>query len=158
MQIEDHNAVFRNLGNGKWSAVSREAGLAAQPRRRHRGAAFGDFDNDGRIDVVVTALGGPAEIWMNRSPGPNHWLDVELTATAGRRSAIGAEIRLATASGTQHNHVTSAVGYASSSAGPVHFGLGKDDAISLLEVRWPNGRLQRLTHVKPDSTVKLHQE
>jgi enediyne biosynthesis protein E4 len=155
LAIEQHNSVFRNLGNGKLAALTAEAGLDAHPRRRHRGAAFGDFDGDGRIDVVVSALGAEAEIWQNDSPGSNHWLAIELVGTASNRDGIGAVVKVVSASGTQYNHMTTAVGYASSSAGPVHFGLGKDTAAQLVEIRWPSGRLQQLKDVGCDHVVRV---
>jgi len=158
MNIDQPNAVFRNLGNGRWSALVEEAGFAGQPAKRHRGAAFGDFDGDGRVDIVVTALHAPAEIWLNRSPQPNHWLELELTGTASNRDAIGAHVTVVTASGKQYNHVTSAVGYASSSAGPVHFGLGQNDTASLVQIRWPSGHIQQLRDLKGDRVVKIREE
>jgi enediyne biosynthesis protein E4 len=155
--IEQHNAVFRNLANSGWELLVDQAGLAAQPPRRHRGAAFGDFDGDGRMDVVVTALGAPAEIWMNRSSVANHWLDVELTGTTSTRDGAGATVAITTSVGKQYGHVSSAAGYASSSAGPVHFGLGKDDTASLVEIRWPGGQSQQLRDVKGDRVLKIQE-
>lgn len=157
MRIELPNVVFRNLANGRWDALVKEAGFGAQPAKRHRGAAFGDFDGDGRVDIVVTALGAPAEIWMNRSPASNHWLDVELIGTVSNRDGIGAAVSVTTANGKQFNHMTTAVGYASSSAGPVHFGLGNERIVRLLEVRWPSGRVQRLMDVPADRVLKLRE-
>ena len=69
VQIDQPNTVFRNLAGRRWSALTEEAGFASQPPRRHRGSAVGDFNHDGKLDVVVTALSAPAEIWMNDSPG-----------------------------------------------------------------------------------------
>jgi hypothetical protein len=152
MRIDEPNAVFRNLGNGKWTSLVEQAGFSVVPPARHRGAAFGDLDGDGRVDIVVNALGAPAEIWLNRSPNSNHWLDVNLTGTRSNRDGIGATITIVTPAGKQTNHKTSAVGYASSSAGPVHFGLGKYDKVSLLEIRWPSGRRQQLKNVLADRT------
>ena len=86
---------------------------------------MGDLDGDGRLDVVVSALGAPAEIWMNQSPGANHWLELRLEGSKSNRDAIGARIKVVTSAGAQYNHVTTACGYASSSAGPVHFGWAR---------------------------------
>ena len=89
--VEQHNTVFRNLGaSGKWQALTEEAGLDASPRRATAGCAFADFDGDGRVDVVATALGREAEIWMNRSEGAGHWLDIALEGTKSNRDGIGA--------------------------------------------------------------------
>src|SRR5205823_3824525 len=109
-------SVFRNLRNGKFAEVA-DAGLAEGPALRHRGSAWGDVNHDGRIDVVVTALGARAELWLNASSEANHWLEIKLQGTRSNRDGIGAVIRLSAKSGTQYNHATSAVGYASSSAG-----------------------------------------
>ena len=74
VQVEQPNTVFRNLGGARFQALTAEAGLTAQPASRHRGSAIGDLNGDGRLDVVVTALGAPAEVWLNDSPGGNHWM------------------------------------------------------------------------------------
>ena len=130
LDIEQPNAVFRNLGrSGKWAALAQGTGLDGSPPAQHRGLAFGDLDGDGRIDVVTTALSRQAEIWMNRSEPSGHWLDIALEGTRSNRDGIGARIELVTKSGAQYNHMTTSVGYASSSAGPVHFGLIVHDTL-----------------------------
>jgi hypothetical protein len=157
VQIDQHNTVFHNLGGAKFAALTEEAGFAAAPARRHRGSAHGDLNGDGRIDVVVSALGAPAEIWINDSPGPNNWLMLALEGTKSNRNAIGARVRVVTRSGTQYNHVSTCVGYASSSAGPVHFGLGADTVASLVEIRWPSGTVQVLKDVKAGQVLKVRE-
>lgn len=153
--IDQPNTVFRNTGNGKWSALTEEAGFAAQPPRRHRGAALGDFNHDGKLDIVVTALSAPAEIWMNDSPGGSHWLEFALEGTKSNRDAIGARIRLTAGGRTQFNHVTTASGYASSSAGPMHFGLGAAKVADEVEIRWPSGTTQVLKNVSADQVLRI---
>ena len=93
-QIDQPNTVFRNVPSGKWAALTEEAGFNAQPPRRHRGAAYGDFNHDGKLDMVVTALSAPAEIWINDSPNHNHWLELALRGTKSNRDGIGARIRI----------------------------------------------------------------
>jgi hypothetical protein len=134
------NSVFAGRGDGTFEDVSRDAGFTVA--RAHRGSAFADFNNDGRIDIVVASLGEPAELWENTSPGDAAWLIVRLEGKKSNRDAIGAEVRI----GGQHNHMTTAVGYASSSRFGVHFGLGAQKP-ERVEVRWPGGGRQVVTGV-----------
>lgn len=155
--INERNTVFGNAGrSGKWLPLREDAGFAAGPEARHRGCAFGDLDGDGRVDVVVTALAAEAEIWMNRSPNPGHWLNIALRGTKSNRDGIGARIEVISKSvGAQFNHMTSSVGYASSSLGPVHFGLGSDSQAESVEIHWPSGTVQTLQNVAADQVLKV---
>jgi enediyne biosynthesis protein E4 len=154
--VDQHNLVFHNPGPaGKWRAAVAEAGLNATAPARHRGCAFGDFDRDGRVDVVVTALGRDAELWMNRSENSGHWLEIALEGTRSNRDGIGARIKVTTKSGSQFNHMTTSVGYASSSDGPVHFGLGSDTRAEAIEIIWPSGITQTLRDVQADRVLNV---
>ena len=154
--VKQPNTVFRNLGtSGKWAPLTDEAGFAPATAARHRGCALGDFDGDGRIDVVVTSMDLDAELWMNRSPGAGHWLDIALQGVKSNRDGIGARIKVVTKAGTQYNHQTSSVCYASSSLGPVHFGLGAEATATRVEITWPSGIVQMLENVAADRIVKV---
>jgi enediyne biosynthesis protein E4 len=104
--------------------------------------------------VVVTALKAPAEIWMNESPGINHWLEIKLQGTKSNRDGIGPHIKV-TKSGTQYDHKSTAAGFASSSAAPVHFGLGPNPSVDLVEIRRPSGTLQQLRDVAGDQIMTV---
>jgi hypothetical protein len=149
-KIEQPNTVFRNSQRGGWSALTAEAGFASQPPRRHRGSAIGDFNHDGKLDVVVTALGSPAEVWMNDSPNANHWIELALQGTKSNRDGIGAKIKLTAGRVVQFDQVSTTAGYASSSAGPIHFGLALAEVVDEIEIRWPSGVVQVLRKVPVD--------
>jgi hypothetical protein len=155
------NSVFHNEGDGTFSDASGTSGLVSAPARAHRGAGFGDLDQDGRVDVVVSALGDAAEVWRNESPEAGHWLEVRLVGTRSNRDGIGAVVRIAATADArwreQFNHMTTAVGYASSSAGPVHFGTGAAKRIDVVEIRWPSGTVQTLRDVATDQVLTVRE-
>jgi hypothetical protein len=154
-KIEQNNTVFHNLAGVKWSALTEEAGFDAQPPRRHRGAAIGDFNHDGKLDVVVTALSARAELWINDYPDGNHWLELALQGGKSNRDAIGTRVRVMAGGRTQFNYVTTASGYASSSAGPLHFGLGAAKLADEIEIRWPSGVVQKVKNIQVDRIVHI---
>jgi hypothetical protein len=152
------NSVFRNLGNGKFAEAGRTAGPDFQVEAAHRGVAFGDLDNDGRIDAVVSVLGGPVEILHNISETGNHWILLKLVGTKSNRMGIGAQIHITTEDGrSQWNEATTAVGYASSSDSRVHFGLGKNQRIKDMDIRWPSGIRQTLHDIAADQILTIEE-
>jgi len=153
------NAVFLNTGDGSFEDVSSEAGLNAMTPAAHRGCAFGDLNNDGKVDVVVSAIGGPAEILYNTSTGANHWLLVRTIGVKSNRDGIGTRIKITGQSGlVQYNHVTTTGSYASSLDPRVHFGLGADTMVKEIELHWPSGKVQTLKNVKADQILKVTEE
>jgi len=157
--VKQPNTVFRNLGaSGRWQPLTEEAGFSEATAARHRGCAFGDFDGDGRVDIVVSSMDQDAELWMNRSPNAGHWLDFQLQGVKSNRDGIGARIKVVSKSGTQYNHQTSSVCYASSSLGPVHFGLGADAVAAKVEISWPSGIVQTLENVAADRIVRVKEK
>jgi enediyne biosynthesis protein E4 len=148
---KEPDGVFANEGNGVFADVSPAAGLTEV--KAHRGCAFADFDGDGRVDVVVSSLGEPAELWHNVSPAANHWLTLRLEGTVSNRDGIGVRIRI----GNQGNEMTSAVSYASSSLDGVHFGLGDVSKIERVEILWPSGTKQVLENVKANQVLAVQE-
>lgn len=150
------NSVFRNLHDGTFADVSSQAGSAMAAQAAHRGAAFGDLNNDGRVDVVVSAIESPAELLYNTGADGNHWILVQTIGTRSNRDGIGTQIKITSRSGpVQYGQVSTAGSYASSSDKRVHFGLGQDKVVKEIELRWPSGTVQLLHNVKADRIVTV---
>ncbi|MGC9199784.1 MAG: CRTAC1 family protein [Acidobacteriaceae bacterium] len=149
------DSIFRNLGNFRFKDVSGTAGASFNMPAAHRGAAFGDLNNDGKIDAVVTVLNGSPQILMNRTANHNHWILLKLVGVADNRDGLGTKVKITTAHGSQYNEATTTVGYDSSSDKRVHFGLGEDTMIQRIELSWPTGVKQVLTNVKADQILTI---
>ena len=152
---EEPNTVFRNLGNRKFSDVSAGAGPAFGRALPHRGVAFGDLDNDGRVDAVVSVLQENAQYFHNISRNGNHWILLKLVGVKSNRMGLGAQVRIATEAGLQYNHATTSTGYACSSDPRVHFGLGASKVVKEIAITWPSGIHQTLRDVPADQILTV---
>ena len=147
--------LLRN-DQGRFSNVSPQSGSIFTTPIAARGAAFGDLDNDGRVDVAINCNDGPAIILHNRVGNGNHWLILNLTGTSSNRDAIGSKIRLVTESGQQQTRFLSTAGsYLAASDKRAHFGLGSSKKIRLIEITWPSGIVQRLESVSADQILQV---
>lgn len=149
------NSLFHNRGNLTFEDWSARVGPDFARPAAHRGAAFGDLNNDGKLDIVVSVINGPPQLLMNRSTAPNHWIILKLVGTKSNRDGLGTKVKITTAHGSQFNLATTAVGYNSSSDKRVHFGLGNITVIDKIELAWPSGIKQVLTNVKADQIVTV---
>ncbi len=153
------NRVFRNDGGKRFEDVSAGAGPEFQQAAMHRGVAFADFDNDGRIDAVVTVVNGPAKLFHNVTGGDAHWLAIRLRGRRANRQGLGATVHVHLPDGRDlYNHATTAVGYASSSEALVRFGLGTNRVAESVEIHWPGGGVQRMANVPAGHIVDVAEE
>jgi enediyne biosynthesis protein E4 len=145
--------LARNTGHG-FVDVSAQSGVFSQPWVA-RGMAIGDIDNDGRLDAVITTNDGPVHVLHNETANSNHWLLLKLVGHTSNRDAIGAEVTLVAASGSQYATVSTASSYLSASDKRVHFGLGKDASAQRIEIRWPSGIRQTIKDVRADQILQI---
>jgi enediyne biosynthesis protein E4 len=148
--------VFRNLGNRTFEELIDEAGAGIAAKHSSRGCAFGDFDNDGDLDILVMNQNEPPSLLRNDVPGKHHWLKVRLVGTKSNRSAIGARVLVRYGKKIQAQTVLSQASYISSNDPRLHFGLGAD-AVADLEIHWPNGLLEKLKNIPADQLITVQE-
>ncbi|HXY02683.1 MAG TPA: CRTAC1 family protein [Terriglobales bacterium] len=152
------NSLFRSRGDAHFENASMLAGTDFQLPGQYRGVAFADFDNDGRIDAVVSNVNGPARLFHNVTPNTGHWLAFKLLGKHSNRDGIGTKVAVTLQDGRKlYNHCTTSVGYASSSEPLVRFGVGKQTIAKSVEIRWPSGQLENLHDVPADQVVKVQE-
>jgi hypothetical protein len=148
--------VFRNQGNGRFVELGEEAGPGISARQVSRGCAFGDFDNDGDLDVVIMNQNEPPSLLRNDAPAANHWLKVRLEGTKSNHSAIGGRVTVRYGGKAQAQEVMSQCSYLSSNDPRLHFGLGSEKTADV-EVRWPLGGVDTLKAVAADQLVVIRE-
>ena len=146
--------LARNMGKD-FADVSAQSSSVFQIPWVGRGMAVGDIDNDGRLDALVTTNDGPVHVLHNETQTANHWLLLKLVGHKSNRDAIGAEVRVKTQHGSQLGIVTTASSYLSSSDKRLHFGLGTDEVVEEMEIRWPSGIIQKLQNVHSDRIMQI---
>jgi hypothetical protein len=149
--------LMRNRA-GKFDNVSAQSGAPFQRPLAARGAAFGDLNNDGFVDIAINSNDGPALVLLNQGGNGNHWLLVNTVGSVSNRDGIGASLRLVSESGLeQYGYVSTAGSYLSASDKRVHFGLGRDRMVRLLEIIWPGGTVQRLEKIPADQVLTVQE-
>ena len=143
------NSVFVNRRDGTFALSDCPA--LSQNTTAHRGLASADLDGDGKLDLVTSSIGKPAELWHNISSGTNHWIVLKLRGKKSNRDGLGARIQI----GNQVNELSPSQGYSSASLAGVHFGLGSNKTVDRIEVRWPSGVVQVLTGIAADQTLTI---
>jgi len=148
--------LFRNLRNGKFEELLDQAGPGVAAAHASRGCAFGDFDNDGDVDILVMNLNEPPSLLRNDVTGAGHWLKVKLIGTKSNRSAIGARVTAHYGGKVQAQEVLSQASFYSANDSRLHFGLGGADSVDL-DIRWPNGGTEKILKVQADRLVTIRE-
>lgn len=147
--------LYQNLGNGKFKEIAREAGSDLMIPKSSRGAAFGDYDNDGNIDALVINMNDRPSLFRNEGGNRNHWITMLLKGTRSNRDAIGARVEIQAGGRTQVDEVRSGASYLSHNDMRIHFGLGSASRVDRIRIRWPNGNAEELPGVDADQFLTI---
>jgi len=139
LTYKEAKVLYRNLGNGRFEDISAKAGPAIKAENLGRGCAFGDFDNDGDVDVMINNLDGPPTLLRNDGGNRNNWIMIKCVGVKSNRSAIGARVRITTGARSQIDEVMSGSSYYSQNDFRLHFGLGSATKVDSVEIGWPSG-------------------
>jgi hypothetical protein len=152
---EEPRILYHNNGNGTFADISASAGPGIATPKSARGLAVGDLWNDGRMSAVISNMNARPSLLVNQVRNANHWIAIKTVGTESNRDGIGARITVKASKRTLVDEVRSGSSYDSNSDRRVHFGLGANTQLDLLEVRWPNGNTERFSDVKIDTVNTL---
>ncbi|MGA2833445.1 MAG: CRTAC1 family protein [Terracidiphilus sp.] len=155
--IPQEHTVFRGLGEGKFADVSRDAGPVMSERTTARGACFGDYENDGKVDAFVVNLGAKGTLLHNVSTNSGHWIEIKLVGTKSNRDGVGARVEVFAAGKRQTTERVAGSGYLSQNDERLHFGLGAATIIDKLIVHWPSGTEQALERLSVDKVLTVQE-
>jgi hypothetical protein len=157
-EYKNPRVVYKNLGNGRFKDVSSELGPGISEHFSSRGAAFGDYDNDGDIDALILNMSDLPSLLRNDGGNAKNWIKIKLIGTQCNRTAIGARVRVVTGSHAQMDEVHSGTSVMSQSDLRLHFGLGKAPIVDLIEVKWPTTqKVERFTKVKANQILTIRE-
>jgi hypothetical protein len=154
--LKTPRVIFRNLGNGKFEELLDQGGPAISAAHCSRGCAFGDFDNDGDLDILIVNLNEPPSLLRNDIRGNHHWLKLKLVGTQSNRSAIGARVTCIYGGKRQAQEVMAQSSFYSCNDPRLHFGLGSTTTADL-EIRWPGGITQEMKGVRADQILTIRE-
>jgi hypothetical protein len=157
IHYKDRAILYQNLGTGKFRDVSSQSGPAFRELHSSRGAAFGDFDNDGAVEIAVNNQNEPPSLLKDATNAPGHWVLLKLIGTRSNASAIGAHVKLIAGGHAQSGEVRSGGSYLSQSDLRLHFGLGTTATVDRIEIAWPSGARQVLQHQKCDRVLTIRE-
>jgi len=147
--------MFRNLGHGKFENVSNKLGPDMQKPHVSRGAAKGDFDNDGDLDILVSSCGGKPQLLRNDGGNANHWLEILLIGTKSNRDGVGARIKVTAGDLVVYDQRKGGMSYQSAQDPRLHFGLGEHTQVDAVEIVWPSGTVSKIEKLKSDQIIAV---
>jgi hypothetical protein len=155
LNYKQSDLLYENLGGGRFKDVSAESGPAFRIKHVGRGAAVGDIDNDGDLDIVIADCGGPALLFRNEGGNRNHWLAIKARGRESNRFGVGSKVRVTAGGGTLYREINPTGSYLSTSDTRLYIGLGRETATQRLEIEWPSGKKQVLENVRADQLLEL---
>ena len=158
IHYKDRAILYRNLRNGKFQDISQSAGPALAELHSARGAAFGDMDNDGMVEIAVNNQNEAPSLWKQTAAPSGNWVILKLSGMRSNRSGIGARVRLTAGGRTQSGEVRSGGSYLSQNDLRLHFGLGEARIVDRIEILWPGGKRQVLERQTANRILNIRED